>query len=156
MLLSFASSEIFHGMGIQMTNNGTGVYYKPGLELNKFSQIVSDIGFHFDTPFRIMNYHGSNYQNRSISMLLLTGYRRELLKDNIVGTFHPVLSFQGGSCLEINKLSWNNISGSIFIYTLGIGFQFYNVRVLNEILFKINQLLSEERTLSFQLSIYWK
>ena len=139
-----------------MTNNGTGIYYKPGFELNKYSQIVSDIGLHFDTPFRIMNYYGSSYQNRSISMLLLTGYRRELLKDNIVGAFRPVLAFQGGSSLEINKLSWNNISGSIFIYTLGIGFQFYNVRVLNEILFKINQLLSEERTLSFQLSIYWK
>ena len=139
-----------------MTNNGTGIYYKPGLELNKFSQIVSDIGFHFDTPFRIMNYYGSSYQNRSISMLLLTGYRRELLKNNIVGTFHPVLAFQGGRSLEINKLSLNNIRGNNFIYTLGIGFQFYNVRVLNEILFKINQLLSEERTLSFQLSIYWR
>ena len=34
-------------MGIQMTSNGTGIYYKRGIEWRKNTQILGDIGVHF-------------------------------------------------------------------------------------------------------------
>ena len=40
-------SDNFHGMGMQMTSNGTGIYYKPGIDWRKNTQILGDIGVHF-------------------------------------------------------------------------------------------------------------
>ena len=34
-------------MGMQMTSNGTGIYYKPGIEWRKNTQILGDTGVHF-------------------------------------------------------------------------------------------------------------
>ena len=123
---------------MQMTKNGTGMYYKPWLQLNEDSQIIADIGFHFDPPAETMSYYGKRYKNRTIFMQLLSGYRKELLKARLVGTFHPVIIFQGGSSIELNKLSWSNMDDWIFIYAVGTGFQFYNGRILNEMLLKLN------------------
>ncbi len=141
---------------MQMKNNGTGIYYIPGMPLTQNSQIICDIGLHFDTPARVMSYYDSSYQYRSIFMELLTGYRKELFNASIVGTFRPLLILQAGSSVELNKLSLNNLGHWMFIYAVGTGVQFYNGRILNEMLLKVNQLLSEERSVSFQLSVYWK
>ena len=89
-------------------------------------------------------------------MELLIGYRKELFKRSIFGTFVPVLILQAGSSVELNKLSLNNMGHWMFIYVAGTGVQFYNGMILNEILLKVNQLISEERNISFQWSIYWK
>ena len=143
-------------MGIQMRNDGTGIYYKPGFVLSRDTQIIADIGFHIGSPFKISNYYGYEYQNRSIDMIILAGYRKELLKGNVVGIFHPIITIQGGSSFEINNISWDNLRSSIIRYTIGAGFQFYNGRVLNEMLLKNEQLFSEDRSLSLQLSLYWR
>ena len=152
--LSFA--KIFHGVGMQMKNNGAGIYYRPGVPLTQNSQIISDIGLHFDSPAHDMGYYNSGYKYRPIFMELLSGYRKELFNTSIVGTFRPVFILQAGSSVELKKLSLNNMDNWIFIYVAGTGMQFYNGRILNEMLLKVNQLISEERSISFQLSIYWK
>lgn len=141
---------------MQMRNNGTGIYYKPGLALNDNSQIIADIGFHIDSATQTATYFVYSNQNRSLFVEISGGYRRELFKENIAGAFRPVLLFQGGSAVELNKISLNNMGPWMFIYVVGTGVQFYNGRILNEILLKVNQLISEERSISFQLSIYWK
>ena len=148
--------KIFHGAGMQMKNNGTGIYYKPGFTLTKNLQIISDLGLHFDSPARVIGSYGSSYKYRSIFMELLTGYRKELFNASIVGIFRPLLTLQAGSSVELNKLSLNNTGHWVFIYVIGTGVQFYNGRILNEMLLKVNQLISKERNISFQLSIYWK
>ena len=141
---------------MQMKNNGTGIYYKPGLPLTQNSQIMSDIGLHFDSPASTMGYYGYSYKYRSIVMELLTGYRKELFNASIAGIFSPVFILQAGSSVELNRLSLRNMGHWMFIYVAGTGVQFYNGRILNEMLLKVNQLISEERSISFQLSIYWK
>jgi hypothetical protein len=141
---------------MQMKNNGTGIYYRSGVSLTQHSQLISDIGLHFDTSARSMGYYDSSYKYRSIFMELLTGYRKELFNASIVGTFRPLLILQAGSSVELNTLSLNNMGRWMFIYVLGTGVQFYNGRILNEMLVKVHQLISEERSIAFQLSIYWK
>jgi len=157
MLLSaLCFGKIFHGAGIQMADNGSGIYYRSGVPLTQNSQIISDIGLHFNTPDRFMSYYGSSYKYRSIFMEILTGYRKELFNASIVGTFRPLLTLQAGSSVELNTLSLNNLGSWMFVYVVGTGVQFYNGRVLNEMLVKVHQLMSEERRIAFQLSIYWK
>ena len=91
MLLSTLSfAKIFHGAGMQMKHSGTGIYYKPGLQLTQNSQIISDIGLHFDTPARAYGYYDSSYKYRSMVVELLTGYRKELFEKFLeVGQGHP-------------------------------------------------------------------
>ena len=157
MLLSaFSFCKIFHGAGMQMKNNGTGIYYRSGVPLTQHSQIINDIGLHFDTPARSIGYYNSSYKYRSIFMELLTGYRKELFNASIVGTFRPLLTLQAGSSVELNTLSLNNMGSWMFIYVFGTGVQFYNGSILNEMLVKVHQLVSEERNIAFQFSIYWK
>tara|TARA_B100000315_G_C14385198_1_gene499331 strand:- start:46 stop:477 length:432 start_codon:yes stop_codon:yes gene_type:complete len=143
-------------VGMQMKNNGTGIYYRFGVPLTQNSQIISDIGLHFNTPARATGYYDSSYKYRSIFMEFLTGCRKELFNASIAGTFRPVYILQAGSSVKLNKLSWNNMGHWMFIYVSGTGVQFYNGRILNEILLKVNQLISKERSISFQLSVYWK
>ena len=55
------------------------------------------------------------------------GYRRELLKQMIVGVFRPVLILQGGGAADLYSFSGQDIVGDwIIIYAAGAGFQFYN------------------------------
>ena len=44
LLNSFGFSKIFHGVGMQMTTNGSGMYYKPGMPINNNLQIIGDFG----------------------------------------------------------------------------------------------------------------
>ena len=157
VLCSLGEGQIFHGAGIQMTNTGTGVYYKPGLPINNNSQVIGDIGFHFDNTIQTTNYYGVNKQNRAIFLEIAVGYRQELFKEMIVGVFRPVIIMQGCGAVEMDTISWVNIMGQwMFNYGSGAGFQFYNGRILNEIMLKFNQYFSADRSMAFQLAIYWK
>ena len=53
---------------MQMTNNGAGIYYKPGLTKNDNSQFIADIGLHFDNSTKIVTYYSYSNSNRSVSM----------------------------------------------------------------------------------------
>ena len=156
-MCDFGFSKIFHGAGMQMTNNGAGFYYKPGIPLYTDSQVIGDIGFQFDTNVQSASIFRAVNINRSVLLNMSAGYRYELLKKMIVGVFRPVIFIQGGCAANIYSFSWQNIIGDwVIIYAAGSGFQFYNGRKLNEIMLKINQNTSSEMNIAFQLAVYWK
>ena len=149
--------KIFHGAGMQMTNNGTGVYYKPYLPLSVKSQIIGDIGFHFESSMQSSSMFVSGNKNRAVFVNILSGYQRILFARGIGGVFHPVITIQGGGAADKDSFSWKNILGNwMFIYAAGVGVQFYNGRKLNEIMFKINKNTNSEWGMAIQLAIYWK
>ena len=157
LFCDFGFSKIFHGAGMQMTNNGTGIYYKPGISLNTDSQVIGDIGFHFDNSIQSASIFGVENNKRSVLLNMSAGYRRELLKQMLAGVFRPVIILQGGGAADIYSFSWQHIKGNwIIIYAAGAGFQFYNGRNLNEILLKTNRNTSAEWNIAFQLAVYWK
>jgi hypothetical protein len=157
LFCDFGFSKIFHGAGIQMTNNGTGFYYKPGIPLNTNTQVIGDIGFHFDNSVQLASMLGVGNNKRSVLLNMSAGYRRELLKQMLAGVFRPVIILQGGCAADMYSFSWQDIIGDwINIYAVGVGFQFYNGRNLNEILLKTNRNTSTEWSMAFQLAVYWK
>ncbi|SVD43656.1 uncharacterized protein METZ01_LOCUS396510, partial [marine metagenome] len=142
---------------VQMVNNGTGIYYKLGMPTNTDSQIIADFGFHLDHTIQSTNYFGYNRQYQSVFLEIATEYKHELFNEMIVGVFRPVIVTQGGGAVDVEPLTRGNRSGQwIFTYSSGIGIQFYNQRFLNEIMLKLNQYFSTDRTMAFQLAIYWE
>ena len=105
LFCNFGFSKIFHGAGIQMTNNGTGLYYKPGIPINTDSQIIGDIGFHFDNSIQSASIIGFENNKRSVLLNMSVGYRRELLKHMLAGVFRPVIILQGGGAANIYSFS---------------------------------------------------
>ena len=157
LLCDFGFSNIFHGAGMQMTNNGTGLYYKPGIPLNADSQIIGDIGFHFDNSIQSASIFRVQNNMRYVLLNMSLGYRHELLKKMLAGIFCPVIILQGGGAADIYSFSFQDIIGDwIIIYAAGAGFQFYNGRNLKEILFKINRNNPLGGSIAFQLAVYWK
>jgi len=142
---------------MQMTNNGAGFYYKPGIPINADSQVIGDIGFQFNNSIQSASILGMENNKRSVLLNMSVGYRHELLKQMLVGVFRPVIILQGGGAADIYSFSWQDIIGNwIIIYAAGAGFQFYNGKNLNEILLKINRNTFREWSMAFQLAVYWK
>ena len=153
----FGFSKIFHGAGMQMTNNGAGFYYKPGIPINTDSQVIGEIGFHFNNSIQSASMFVVENNKRSVLMNMSVGYHRELLEQMLAGIFRPVIILQGGGAADMYSFSWQDIIGDwIIIYAAGAGFQFYNGRNLNEILLKINRNIYKEWSMAFQLAVYWK
>ena len=46
-------TNIFHGVALQMTSDGTGVYYKPGINFKQHSKLMGVLGIHLDNKFQI-------------------------------------------------------------------------------------------------------
>ena len=142
---------------MQMTNNGTGVYYKPGIPLNDDLQVIADVGIHFDNSQQSVNTFGFENKYRSIFFDLSANIRRELFMETIAGTFRPVIILQFGSLADMNSFDWENIPGNWKLkYAAGAGIQFYNGRILNDIMLKYNQSSAFEGNMAFQLAMYWK
>ena len=157
LLCSIGFGKIFHGAGMQMTNNGTGVYYKPGIPLNDDLQVLADIGIHFDNSHQSLRIFGSENQYRSVFFDITAGIRRELFKETIVGTFRPVIILQCGSLADMNSFDWNDVPGNWKLkYAAGSGIQFYNGRILNEIMLKYYESSAFDGNVAFQLAMYWK
>ncbi len=157
LLFGSVFGKIFHGAGMQMTNNGTGVYYKPGIPLNDDLQVLADIGIHFDNSQQSFSIFGVENKYRSIFLDLSAGIRRELFMETIAGTFRPVIILQCGSLTDMNSFDWNNILGNWNLkYAAGTGIQFYNGRILNEIMLKYYESSAFEGNMAFQLAMYWK
>ena len=127
-----------------MKKNGIGVYYKPGISLNENSQFISDIGFHFGSSTQSVTYYSYSNHNRPVLMEISGGYERELFTVSIAGIFLPVFIFQGGSAFDLKKLSLNNIPDNYFlIYAVGMGVQFYNDKITNELLLILKSSTNE-------------
>ena len=157
-MYSMIFSDNFHGMGMQMASNRMGIYYKPGIEWRKNTQILADIGVHFTKHGQSVNNFGFINGNSSIYLDFSPVLKQELFKTMIAGVFKPIIIIQGGNIADLSTISEiNNIENWRMKYAFGAGIQFYNGRILNELLFKFNKNnLAEEGSIAFQLAIYWE
>jgi len=150
-------SNIFHGIALQMTSDGTGFYYKPGIKLKQHSKMLGTFGIHLINNFTNMNGFEVNNRNRSIYLDLSAELKQELLQEMIAGAFRPVITFQGGSIGDIDTISGkDNLGNWKLKYAIGAGFQFYNVRTLNELTLKYKHNPFTKGNMAFQLAMYWE
>ena len=144
-------------MGMQMTSNGTGIYYKPGIEWRKNTQILGDISVHFSNHGQSASGFSLVNGNSSIYLDLSAVLKQELFKTMIAGVFKPIIIIQGGRIADLNTISGiNNLGNWRRKYAFGTGIQFYNGRILNELTLKYNQNPFIEGNVVFQLAVYWK
>ena len=149
--------KLHHGAGMQMTKDGTGLYYKQMWPLIENSQIAGDIGLHFDNTQRQIYMFVFDNHYQSIILDISVGYQHELFSDKLAGAFRPILMVQTGGLSEKHSFTNDNITGIWMIkYILGLGIQFYNGMVLNEISLKFIQSEAMKGHAAFQLAFYWK
>ena len=149
--------NIFHGVALQMTSDGTGVYYKPGINFKKHSELMGVLGIHLDNKFQNMSRFDAGNRNRSIYLDLSAEFKQELLQEMIAGAFRPVITIQGGSIADVSSITGiENLGNWEMKYAIGAGFQFYNLRILNELTLKYDQNPFTKGTMAFQLAMYWK
>ena len=151
-------SDNFHGMGMEMTSNGTGIYYKPGFKWKNNTQILGDIGVHFTNHGQSVSAFGLVNGNSSIYLDLSAVLKQELFRTMIAGIFKPIIIIQGGSIADLSTISGiNNLGNWRMKYAFGTGIQFYNGRILNELLLKFNKNpFVDDGNMAFQLAMYWK
>ena len=113
-------SDNFHGMGMQMTSNGTGIYYKPGIAWKKNTQLLVDIGAHFSSRAQSVNRFGLMKGNSSIYLDLAAVLKQELIRKMLAGVFKPVFIIQGGSIADTNTIRGiNNLGDWNMIFAFG-------------------------------------
>ena len=150
-------SNIFHGVALQMTSDGTGVYYKPGINFKQQSKLMGVLGIHLDNKFQNVSRFEVGNRNRSIYLDLSAEFKQELLQEMIAGAFRPVITIQGGSIADVSSITGiENLGNWEMKYAVGAGFQFYNLRILNELILKYNQNPFSKGNMAFQLAMYWK
>ena len=149
--------NIFHGGALQMTSVGTGVYYKPGINFKQHSKLMGVLGIHLDNKFQNVSIFEVENRKHSIYLDLSAEFKQELLQEMIAGAFRPVITIQGGSIADVSSITGiENLVKWIMKYAVGAGFQFYNLRILNELTLKYNKNLFTKGTMAFQLAMYWK
>ena len=149
--------NIFHGVALQMTSDGTGVYYKHGINFKQNSKLMGVWGIHLNNKFQNVSGFEAVNRNRSIYLDLSAEFKQELLQEMIAGAFRPVITIQGGSIADVSSISGTgNLGNWKLKYAVGAGFQFYNLRILNELTMKYNQNPFTKGTMAFQLAMYWK
>ena len=149
--------KLYQGMGMQMTTDGAGVYYKQLRSLNINSQLIGDVGLHFDNSQPKIDMFGYDNDFQNTFLELTVGYRYELLKDQLIGPFRPIFIVATGGMSDLKSFSKDNIVGIWMIhYMMGLGVQFYNRRILNEFILKFSHSEAMQSHVAFQLGIYWK
>ena len=149
--------NIFHGVALQMTSDGTGVYYKPGINFKQNSKLMGVLGIHLNNKFQHVSGFEAENRNRSIYLDLSAEFKQELLQEMIAGAFRPVITIQGGSIADVSSITGiENLGNWKMKYAVGAGFQFYNLRILNELTLKYDQNPFTKGTMAFQLAMYWK
>ena len=123
--VSFARVEFYHGAGLEMSDNGVGVYYEP--QMNSPVKFHSRIGMHFERsnvnliqyPF---NSESPGYKKTMFSLMggseknILNRFFAENLKIGIFAEGGVVISSEA-----FQKLNDHNVNERIIA---GIGLQF--------------------------------
>ena len=144
-------------MGIQMTNEGSGFYYKQLWSLTDNSQILGDIGIHIVNHDSYMNMLGFYENNKDLILDCSTGYRHELFMNQLAGPFRPLFITGIGGMSDIKSFSMDNIYGMCMIkYMFGLGLYFYNRRIMNELSLQYIHSNAIKGHAAFQFSMYWK
>ena len=88
---------------------------------------------------------------------LIVGYRYEYFSVKAERGIKPIIILGTGGMAKIKSFSKVNMIGPWMIqYILGLGVQFYNGRILNEITLKYIQSKMTKGQAAFQLAFYWK
>ena len=149
--------KLYHGMGVQMTLEGTGVYYKQLWSLNEYSQFTGDAGFRFNSSQYQTDIFGMYNNYHSIMLDLTTGYRYELFSDQPIGVFRPIIIVGAGGISDLKSFSKKHIAGIWMIkYMLGTGIQFYNRNNMNQLSLHFTHSQAIKSNVVFQLAFYWK
>ena len=158
LLLSCMGNLVFsQGIGMEMTEDGTGLYYKQLWSLDDISHLTGDVGIHFDNskPKIDMFGYNNNYQTRMINFIV--GYRHQLFIDKLIGPFRPLFILGIGGMSDLKSFSNDNIAGVWMIkYLLGVGVQFYRGRFMNEINIKYTYSEPIASHAALQIVFYWK
>ena len=159
LYLSFqtiAYANIIQGVGLQVATGGTGVYYKPGIEINDNSKVSGEMGMYLRNNYQNVSIFNLSNTNNSIYLNLACEYSKELYQNMIVGMFIPIITINGGGITDINSFSKNDYIGIWKInYSIGAGFQFYNVQTINELTLIYNNNPFSKGNIAFQLAMYW-
>ena len=148
--------NIYYGMGMQMTADGAGVYYKQLWSLNINSLLIGDVGLHFDNSQPKIDIFGYDNNFQKTFLDFTVGYRYEFFRDQLIGPFRPIFIMGTGGMSDLESFSKDNIVGIWMIkYMLGLGVQFYNRRILNEFILKFSHSGAMESHVAFQLGFYW-
>jgi len=149
--------NIFHGVALQMTSDGTGVYYKPGINFKQHSKLMGVMGIHLDNKFQNVSKFEVENRNNIVYLDLSAEFKQELLQKLIAGAFRPVITIQSGSIADVSSITGiENFGNWKMKYAVGAGFQFYNLRILNELILKYNQNPFTKGNMAFQLAMYWE
>ena len=115
------------------------------------------LGIHLDNKFQNVSRFEVKNRNRSIYLDLSAEFKQELLQEMIAGAFRPVLTIQGGGIADARSiLGAGNLGSWKLKYAVGAGFQFYNLRILNELILKYNQNPFTKGIMAFKLAMYCK
>jgi hypothetical protein len=115
------------------------------------------LGIHLDNKFQNGDIFEVENRKHSIYLDLSAEFKQELLQEMIAGAFIPVVTIQGGSIADVSSIAGiDNLGNWKLKYAVGAGFQFYNLRILNELTLKYNQNPFTKGNMAFQLAMYWK
>ena len=141
--------NINNAFRFEVREEGNGIYYTPYSKISNNIFLVYELGVYSS---KLINKNFNRLYNYNLSFT--PGVRKKMFKYDIYGLFNPVLMSHIG--ISSNLMMLDDIN---FIHNLGIGFQFHNLKVINELLFNINFLDlmgNNESVLSFSISIYNK
>ena len=66
-MISLSFGKLNHGIGIQMTTDGVGAYYKQLWPLSNYTKLIGDAGIHFENSQPSIDMFGYNYNYQSAS-----------------------------------------------------------------------------------------
>ena len=147
-ILSFSFGELYNGLGIEMTTAGGGIYYKTLRLMTYKKQLIGNIGMHFKQSLN--NHYGSIYMD------IMPMYRIMIFSGQVLGAFSPGLIIGLGGISNVKTSAKTHILDKWMInYMFGIGFQFYNANILNDISIKFSHSKSIKHHVALQLAFYW-
>ncbi len=155
VLIGAIFAHVDHGASLQVTSGGTSIDYKQLVAYNEKIDIFTESGFHLQNNLQRLSLYGIRNGFQNLYLETSIGLKFKLFQQLLAGAFSPVLSIASGIDFDIDpnlrprQWHYNSLFGDI-----GMGFQFYNGRLLNEILLKYYPW--NIRELSLQLSVYWK
>ena len=155
-MICMTYGKVYHGMSMQMTTEGTGIYYKQLRSISNITQLTSDAGIRLKNIKQKIDMFGIVNEYQTV-IDVIVGYRYEFFSDKTDGGFRPIFIAGTGGMAEIKSFSQINVIGLWMIqYMLGLGVQFYNGMILNEITLKYVRSKLTKGQAAFQLAFYWK
>ena len=155
-MICMTYGKVYHGMSMQMTTEGTGIYYKQLRSISNITQLTGDAGIRLKNIKQKIDMFGIINEYQTV-IDVIVGYRYEYFSVKAEGGIKPIIILGTGGMAKIKSFSKVNMIGPWMIqYILGLGVQFYNGRILNEITIKYIQSKITKGQAAFQLAFYWK